>query len=234
MPRVTNTAEMVPQRAEPPEPPRRPLKTRRTAWAKASARWLTTKGITPNQISCMSVVFALGAALCSLLVPRIEALGWRIMFIIGVTLCIQLRLMCNLLDGMVAIEGGAKTRSGEIYNDLPDRLSDTLILVAAGYAIVWSVWGPTLGWVAAVLAIFTAYVRVLGGAVGLPQDFRGPMAKQHRMALLTGAWLGSIFEALYGWHGWTLSGALAVIVVGATLTAVWRTQRIVRALEGGS
>lgn len=58
-----------------------------------------------------------------------------------------------------------------------------LILVAAGYAagIAW------LGWLAALLAVTTAYVRLLGGSLAVPQDFGGVMAKQHRMAVLTGA-----------------------------------------------
>ena len=34
---------------------------------------------------------------------------------------IQLRLLCNLLDGMLAVEEGFKSKTGDIYNDLPDR-----------------------------------------------------------------------------------------------------------------
>jgi hypothetical protein len=40
----------------------------------------------------------------------------------------------------------------------------------------------------------TAYIRVLGGTLGLAQDFRGPMAKQHRMATLTVGCLLAIGE----------------------------------------
>ena len=29
------------------------------------------------------------------------------------------RLLCNLLDGMVAVEGGKRSKSGELYNDVP-------------------------------------------------------------------------------------------------------------------
>ena len=48
---------------------------------------------------------------------------------------------------MVAVEGGRRTKSGEVFNDLPDRLSDPLILVGAGYALPYA-WGPQLGWAA--------------------------------------------------------------------------------------
>ena len=97
---------------------------------------------------------------------------------------IQLRLLCNLVDGMLAVEEGFSTKTGDIYNDLPDRISDVLILVGAGYSR-GSRMRSTLGWLAAVLAVLTAYVRVLGGSLGVTQHFIGPMAKQHRMFALT-------------------------------------------------
>ena len=85
---------------------------------------------------------------------------------------------------MVAVEGGKKSAVGGIYNEFPDRLSDTLIIVGAGVA--GASWiSLTLGLLAALFAIFTAYTRVLGGAIGTDQYFTGPMAKQHRMAFLT-------------------------------------------------
>ena len=87
-----------------------------------------------------------------------------------------------------------RSASGEIYNDLPDRISDGILLVAAGYAAPWPIFGPALGWSAALLAIITAYVRVLGGSSGLTQDFCGPMAKPHRMAVLTAACVFATFE----------------------------------------
>ena len=46
-----------------------------------------------------------------------------------------------------------------------------------------------LGWLGALAAAVTAYIRVLGGSLGLPQDFRGPLAKPHRMVVMTsGVW----------------------------------------------
>ena len=82
---------------------------------------------------------------------------------------------------MVAVEGGKKSALGPLYNEFPDRIADSLLIVALGYAIGW----PSLGWFGALAAALTAYIRVFGGSLGLPQDFRGPMAKQQRMAALT-------------------------------------------------
>ena len=105
---------------------------------------------------------------------------------LGAAVCIQLRLLCNLFDGMVAVEQQQRTKSGEIFNELPDRFADAFILAGAGYASTEPGWLVELGWIAAVLALITAYVRSLGAAVGAGQHFLGPMAKQHRMALMTG------------------------------------------------
>ena len=81
---------------------------------------------------------------------------------------VQLRLLCNLIDGMVAIESGKGSPLGELYNEIPDRLSDAATLVGLGFA-AGSV--PWLGFLAAILAVFVAYVRaavkIAGGAAGL-------------------------------------------------------------------
>ena len=72
------------------------------------------------------------------------------------------------------------------------------ILVGAGYSLRYVTGGVALGWAAAVAAVFTAYVRLLGGSLGVTQHFIGPMAKQHRMFTLTLAALLSAVEALLG------------------------------------
>jgi len=145
----------------------------------------------------------------------------RVPLLIIAAIAIQLRLICNLLDGMVAVEGKLGSKSGEIYNDLPDRIADPLILVAAGYATPY----PFLGWCAGLLAVFTAYTRLLGAATGAGQDFRGPMAKPQRMAVMTIAALAQIFTP------YALSAALALIILGCVITIARRTANIKRILE---
>ncbi len=211
---------------------RRPLRSRNTRWAALAAERLKRLGATPNQISLASIVFAAlgGAALA--LGPTTAPME-RIALLIVAAGCIQLRLLCNLLDGMVAVEGGLRTRSGELFNDLPDRVSDALILVGAGYSLTWPAWGDQLGWSAALLAVMTAYVRLLGASMGAGQQFCGPMAKPHRMALLTAACLLGGFEAALGMEGRVMALALALIVVGCVVTVIRRVRRILRAVEAG-
>jgi phosphatidylglycerophosphate synthase len=203
--------------------PRRQLATRGQAWARALARGLTKARVSPNAISVAGLVFALLGAL-SLALGRG---AWP--SLLAAAAFIQLRLLCNLMDGMVAIEGGLKAKDGELYNEVCDRPSDLVLLLGAGVA-AGGAWGWTLGWAAATLAILTAYARVFGGSAGLPQDFCGPMAKQHRMALLTAACLLAAALAPRGLQGPVLSWALLLIVLGSLATFWRRLWRIRKAL----
>ena len=213
---------------------RRPLKVRDRAWAQAFAARLAAAGIKPNTISAMSVAFgALGgisAALAGASSPMQRAL-----LLILAAGCIQCRLLCNLFDGMVAVEHNAASKTGGVWNELPDRIADVLLFVGAGYGLAGMGWslGAALGWGAAVLAVLTAYVRELGRGLGQPADFSGPMAKQHRMAALTAAFLISAVEPAWGGAGLVLMIGLAVIVVGTVWTVIRRVSRLAAGLNAG-
>ena len=131
----------------------------------------------------------------------------------------------------MAVEGGKKTKTGEIFNEFPDRVADVVLFVCAGYCVSYLPWAISLGWACAVGAVLTAYVRVFGGSVGLPQDFCGPMAKQQRMAVLTGACILSVVEILLAWPSRILFVALCIVFAGALATAVRRTIRIANLLN---
>lgn len=177
----------------------------------------------------------------------------RVLFIAAAAF-IQLRLLCNLIDGMVAIEGGRQTRVGVLYNELPDRVSDAATLIGAGYAVMSE---PVLGWLAALLAVMTAYIRAVGKAEGTGNDFCGPMAKPHRMAVMTlacvacacwpNSWFGVFPKHVVLWEDPSSSSqgapitsnlsiltiALAVVALGSAATCIRRTIRIARSLERG-
>jgi CDP-diacylglycerol--glycerol-3-phosphate 3-phosphatidyltransferase len=203
-----------------PSDNRRPIAARSTGWAKASATALARAGITPNQVSTASVAFALVGAAALVFWPTV----WGLLLC---ALCVQARLVCNLLDGMIALEGGRKTPLGPLYNEFPDRIADSLFLVALGYRCGLPAWG----WFGALAAALTAYVRVFGGALGLNQDFRGPMAKQHRMAVLTGACVAGAMESLALGSRYALMAACLVIALGSALTCGARALAIGRQLR---
>ena len=212
--------------------PRREIKTRDTKWAQNLAKFVATKtNITPNQISVLSVFCGFIAFLgyCGYIFPNFPEKYYFILPIIAI-LGIQTRLICNLIDGMVAIEGGKKSAVGDIFNEFPDRLSDTLII--AGVGIAGGTWlSLCLGLFAALFAMFTAYTRVLGGAIGVNQYFIGPMAKQHRMALLTVFNLICVFEFLLpNIHSYAYPTASVIIIIGSIITVYRRVNHIAKDL----
>ena len=209
---------------------RRPLTSRNTKWAAVTARWLVKKRVQPNRISVLSLVFASFAGMAFVSAGCISGRLRGVLFLAAAA-NIQLRLLCNLFDGMVAVEGGFKTKSGEIYNELPDRFADVLILAGAGYSLPSSLWLQTLGWMAAALAVITAYVRVLGASVGAAQYFLGPMAKPHRMATLTVACMLMAGLVFIGKPYDLLQPALVIVCLGCLVTIARRVVRIVRELE---
>jgi phosphatidylglycerophosphate synthase len=209
---------------------RRPLKSRSANWPRQIAFALVRKGFTPNQVSVASLIFSLVGGSC-LIFGSSQSHPVTSLLFIATAICIQLRLVCNLLDGLMAVEGGKKTKAGEIFNEFPDRIADVVLFVCAGYSIYFLPYAIQLGWACAVAAVLTAYVRVFGGAIGLPQDFCGPMAKQQRMAVLTGACIVSAIEQLLAWPPRIMSLALCIVLIGFLITASRRTLRIARLLN---
>lgn len=212
---------------------RRPLDTRNAQWAKGCASLLARNGVTPNAISLVSIFFAVIAAACFMLSARFSGMACSL-FLIGSAIGIQLRLLCNMLDGMVAVEHGKKSVQGGIYNEVPDRIADVLIIVGAGYAIPAVPHALEGAWLAAVLAVATAYIRALGQSLGTPAFFVGPMAKPHRMATLTSAAIIGASVVSLGWKDMVIETALGLIVIGSLVTCIRRLMLIARALRSSS
>jgi phosphatidylglycerophosphate synthase len=200
---------------------RRPIRSRNARWAQAIASYLAALGVSPNQISLASVLAGGLGAVSLVFFPQ----PWNA---ISCVCGVQLRLLCNLLDGMVAVEHGKQSQLGVLYNELPDRVSDSVLFVALGYASGL----PWLGWLGALLAALTAYIRVFGAALGFAQDFCGPMAKQHRMAVLTVGCLISIVEHFAVRTNHSLQITCGLIAAGSLLTCWTRTRALASRLKG--
>ena len=209
---------------------RLPLKTRDWPFFKNLAAWLARSGATPNGISFMSIVFGCLAGASLAATAHVE--GWALRACwFGAAAGVQLRLIANLLDGMVAVEGRKGGPVGDLWNEVPDRVSDAAIFIGAGYAAGSE---PLLGYGAALVAVFVAYVRALGASVGVGQIFLGPQAKQQRMAITTAACVLSGILPVNGRGVGSgsvtiIEVALLIVVVGGLATA-WRRLARVAAL----
>jgi phosphatidylglycerophosphate synthase len=208
------------------------MKSRDFSFWIVVAKSLVAAGITPNAISVAGMIAGLTAGIvfaCTSTTPH----GW-LCFIVAAIL-VQLRLMANMLDGMVAVQTARASPGGELFNEVPDRISDAAILIGAGYAAGSQ---PELGYLAAIAAVFTAYVRAEGKVAGAHQEFCGPLAKPQRMFLVTCAALYAGLAPttwqpqIANWPGRsTMAVMLLIIAVGAAFTAVRRLVRIGRALH---
>jgi len=203
---------------------RRPLKTRAASWARVVSSFLARRRVSPNAISTMGIAFAVIGALSigyGRFAGSLSVEVWA--FVLGAVF-IQLRLLANMLDGMVAVEGGRGGALGNLYNEFPDRIEDVVLIVSVGYAATASGWPmpEIIGWTACVLALLVAYVRALAAGIGGGHPFHGPMAKPHRMFLLTCGCLVAAATAQAGMAGHVLYVTLLVMILGMVITLIRR------------
>lgn len=204
---------------------RRPIAARNLGVTQRMAAALVARGASPNGISVAGMLAGMVAGLAFAATAWLPGAAW-LFWLLGAVL-VQARLMANLLDGMVAIGRGVASPVGELFNEVPDRVSDTAVLVGLGVAADCL----SLGIAAALAAMLTAYIRTTVRAAGAPSDFGGPMAKQHRMALATAlaVWCAVIPGEAGG--VWPMRAVLAVITAGSLLTAWLRLARGAAALR---
>jgi phosphatidylglycerophosphate synthase len=220
---------------------RRPLRLREVGVWVPLALSLARRGVTPNAISMLGLVAGLASGALLAITPQVtgDALA-RGVWLLAVA-SIALRGACNILDGVMAVETGQSTPVGLLWNEVPDRITDAATLIGAGYALGGE---PALGWSAALMATLVSYARIQCRVAGAPMDYCGPMAKPMRMIIVAlaalwmaaapAAWISSPSMHAHG----VMALALAVVVVGGSVTLARRLQRAARALraipEGGT
>jgi phosphatidylglycerophosphate synthase len=207
---------------------RRPMFTRNWNISQQFANRLMAHDVPPNAISLAGMAGGIAAGLALAATPWVPQP--QTMFLLAVV-GIVVRGMGNLLDGMVAVGSGKASPFGELFNEIPDRVADIAILVGAGYAVGAN---PTLGFLAALTAVFVADVRAEGKVTGATHQYCGPMAKPGRMVVV-------LIIALYcgltpiSWQPVVPIGnqsfglmapGLAIIVLGGIITAFRRLKRI--------
>lgn len=202
---------------------RRPIASRESGWAKASARWLAERNVSPNFISVLSIVFSIVAFVAFYLDSN--ATGNHTVFMILAIIGIEGRLIMNLFDGMVAVEHNKKSVVGGLYNEVPDRVADSFIILGAGLLAKGEPYGMDLAYVATILAVVTAYIRTLGASLNCGHHFLGPMAKQHRMAILAVSCIVGI------WYTPVFYYALIVMNVGLLITCYRRLSKVATLLK---
>ncbi len=96
-----------------------------TQWlAGAMAR----AGVSPNSISIAGSVLCAAAGAAMWITPFVAEGAERGLWLL-IAAGVASRGLCNILDGMVAMTRGVASRVGELYNEVPDRVSDAAMLV---------------------------------------------------------------------------------------------------------
>lgn len=182
--------------------------------------------IHPDAVSYASMIAAAAAAIC---LWQSQYLPW--LLLVAPMFC-YLRLWCNMLDGMVAIASKKASLRGEILNEVPDRISDVIIFVGVAHSGIYQL---ELGYWAAIMAVFTAYIGTFGQAVGVQREFSGIMAKPWRMVMVhLGAW--TTWVLLYTNHTipcklTVLDWTCIIVIIGCLQTITIRLHRILKALK---
>jgi phosphatidylglycerophosphate synthase len=218
---------------------RRPIPARDLSISKQVATWLANAGVSANGISIFGMIAGIAAG-----VSIAGTSYWRehfaLLYVSG-ALLILIRLLSNMFDGMVAVIHNRPNPLGELFNEVPDRISDAAILVGCGYSINSS---PEAGYWAALFAVLTAYIRAIGKTSGAPQNFSGPLAKQQRMFLCIAICLLCAFmptaliwveptEALSGMNQSVMVPVLWFIAAGSAFTCIRRLRGINADLKSG-
>ncbi len=177
--------------------------------ASAAERW----GLTPNQLSAVSLVFAVLAAFFYYLSA---SQSWLLYV---AALMVLLNALMDLTDGALARLTGKADTKGDFLDHVIDRYADMLILagmVFAGY-VPWSV-----GFLAAVGIMLTSYIGTQAQALQLGRYYGGIMGRADRLAAII---IATAANALYplSLAGLSLLGWLIVaIMLSSHITALQR------------
>ena len=143
-----------------------------------------------------------------------------------------LRLLLNVLDGVIAEETHKASARGEALSEFADRLADVAVLV--GFAA--SGWGWLPAAVASIIIVLlVSYIGILGKAVGAGRQYGGLMGKPDRMVVIMvaclvqyGVWrTGLTPPRVFGVDVTVFDcGALTMIVLG-----LWTIMVRVRAIN---
>ena len=135
-----------------------------------------------------------------------------------------IRLILNLLDGLVARRTGTTHAMGELLNELGDRVADTLFI--GGLCFVTAV-GSLLALSAVIAALLASYVGITARAMGVSRQYGGVMSKPGRMITLAIAAPLAFVVA----DRWPLVAAAWIILLGSVITLAQRVRTTRRAVQ---
>jgi archaetidylinositol phosphate synthase len=191
-------------------------------------RSLADSGVSPNVLTLLGPLVAMGAAITFVL-PNILFAAF-LMLLVG---------FVDALDGAVARASGRITAFGGVLDSICDRYADAILL----FGLIWGGWcTPLWGILALIGSLLVSYARARAEAVGVSQLGIGIAERPERLILLIA---GTGFQAfaymrifppapvLFGITLWTQYGVILVALL-THITVIQRTISAYRALAKAS
>lgn len=187
-----------------------------------AVRFCLRFGISPDAITVASTLAAGGAALL-LGAGWLSLGGWAYLF--GASF--------DLVDGRVARATGQTSKAGAFLDSTLDRVAELFVFTALAYQFHGSPWLLAPIW-AAGASFVVSYARARGESLGVGGEAKvGGMQRPERVFVtglscalspLADAWAPGSSRTVIG-------GALALLAVSASITAIRRTWAIYRTLR---
>lgn len=189
------------------------LRSKSRAIAGPIAAAAERAGITPNQLSVLSLFFAAASAVFYYLSSS------RGILLYLAALMVFLAALTDMTDGALARMTDRADRKGDFLDHVIDRYADVLMLsgiIFAGY-VPWPA-----GFLAAVGVLLTSYIGTQAQAVNFERYYGGMVGRADRLAMII---IATIANAIYAEEigGLTLLGWLIVVImVSSHITALQR------------
>jgi archaetidylinositol phosphate synthase len=176
----------------------------------AEARAAHRIGLTPNRISTLGIIFALGAALA-------YAEGQYIAFSLPIAIILLLLSgFCDALDGVVARLYQQATAFGSFLDSLLDRYADAAVYAGV---IIGGLCSLLWGLIALTGSLLVSYSRAKAEAVNVRMESVGIAERAERIIILTVATAVAIF-----WQTTTVMNlAIVLLAVLSNLTVLQRS-----------
>ena len=176
----------------------------------AEARAAHRIGLTPNGISTLGIIFALGAALA-------YAEGQHIAFSLPTAIILLLLSgFCDALDGVVARLYQQATPFGSFLDSLLDRYADAAVYIGV---IIGGLCSLLWGLIALTGSLLVSYSRAKAEAVNVRMESVGIAERAERIIILAVASAVAIF-----WQTTTVMNlAIVLLAVLSNLTVLQRS-----------
>lgn len=182
-----------------------------------SASALSRMGLTPNNVSMLSLVFAL-----------LSGVSYYYSFDSGLYLAaalvfVILNSFTDAVDGVMARQKNIQSDRGDLLDHVIDRYADTIIICSiffAGYAH-WMI-----GTAAITGVLITSYMGTQAQAVGVGRDYGGIMGRADRLALIIMVTAANVIYPFEIYSMQLLGWVIVVIAITSHFTALQRFLRI--------